>query len=76
MIVLILDHCLSISLLSGPLTDLFNISLIRANSQAFGKRVNVTPAFKKNELSDAGNFRPNIGKDFEKKNIHKYVLIF
>ena len=66
--------------LSSPLTDLFNSSLARDRVPNLWKQANVTPVLKKNDPSDAFNYRSlslltTLATVLE-KSVYKYVFNF
>ena len=66
--------------LSYPLCDLSNYSIATGKVPAIWKQANITPIFKKNDVSDLTNYRPisllsSIGKVLEKL-VHKRIFNF
>ena len=66
--------------LSYPLCDLFNYSIVTGKVPAIRKQANITPMFKKNDVSDPTNYRPisllrSIGKVLEEL-VHKRIFNF
>ena len=66
--------------LSEPLSKLFNCSLSQAKVPIICKEANVTPVFKKDDLSNYQNYRPisllsTVGKVLEKV-FHKHTYNF
>ena len=66
--------------LSLPLCDLFNCSLSSGIVPKIWKQANVTPIYKKNDVSDVSNYRPisllsTVGKVLEKI-VHKHLFNF
>ena len=74
----VLKSCSSV--LSYPLSTLFNLSLSSSKVPQAWKEANVTPVFKKDDPSDCKKYRPisllsTLGKVMEKI-VHKHVFYF